>query len=152
MQTHMRSHCVCIAVGMRSECYQIRSDQIRSENRTLARSEFPKENENAMRPISHRLLCAMAKAVFEPTIDDAEWSARIKHRLADQGFTYARPDEITAALRAVERALAREGCRRSVAITGPASKPPASVRPLTKAEATAALQRLQARAAIHSMT
>jgi hypothetical protein len=59
------------------------------------------------RPTSHRLICAIARAVFETTIDDAEWSERIKRRLVAQDFAYPRPHEITAAMHAVERALER---------------------------------------------
>jgi hypothetical protein len=57
-----------------------------------------------------RVLCAMARAeiVAAPTITDGEWVERIKLRLARQRFAYPPPHHITDAIRAVERACAKQ--------------------------------------------
>ena len=57
-------------------------------------------------PIDWRQLCAVARELLkaDPTIDNFEWSERIKDRILKIGKTYpARPDAIHAAMRAVER-------------------------------------------------
>ncbi len=60
-----------------------------------------------LQPVGFRQLCAIAREqlLAEPEIDDVEWKARIKDRLARLCFDYPRPDQIAAAISAVEHAL-----------------------------------------------
>jgi hypothetical protein len=59
----------------------------------------------------HRTLCAIARTVIEadPSMCDAEWKEEIKQRLIAQGWDYPeRPDQIGAAMTAIEHALVRK--------------------------------------------
>lgn len=58
--------------------------------------------------ITWRQLCAIATELLtaDRTIDDCEWAERIKSRLAGLGFAEVQPPhQLTAAMRAVQRAL-----------------------------------------------
>jgi hypothetical protein len=73
----------------------------------------PKE----LRPVEWRQLCAIARELLmaDPTIDDAEWKARIKERLCRLEFDYpAKFDTIPRAMSAVERALSAKWGPRPV--------------------------------------
>lgn len=75
---------------------------------TLWKTEMP-------RPVSDRQLCAIARAELAHwAMDDSEWRERIKCRIVTLGFTYPRPEVISAAMTRVEYALAHEGRRRSM--------------------------------------
>jgi hypothetical protein len=62
---------------------------------------------DAAQAVSWRQLCAVTTSVYAPTIDDAEWAARVKDKLVALGFLTPRADELTRALRAVERQVHR---------------------------------------------
>lgn len=69
------------------------------------------------KPIAWRQLCAIAREQItaEPTIDDCEWAERIKTRLAVLGFEAVQPPhQLTAAMRAVQRALEKSWGPRPV--------------------------------------
>lgn len=58
-------------------------------------------------PPTFQHLCVIAREqiLTDPQMDIAEWSARLKARLVQLHFEYPRPEQITAALSAVEHAL-----------------------------------------------
>ena len=56
------------------------------------------------RPATFAQLCAIARRVLEPTIDDFEWRERIKMALVAQRLSYPAPHDITAAMERVEHA------------------------------------------------
>ncbi len=61
-----------------------------------------------MSALRFRQLCAIARASFtSPDMLDADWVAEIKRRVARGGWDYPRPDQITGAIRAVERFVER---------------------------------------------
>ncbi len=99
------------------------------------------ENSRRRRPpIAFGHLCVIAREQItnDPEIDNAEWKARIKDRLVALGFTYPTElDAIDRALKAVERALAKEGRTRPG--PAPAYRPPQPdarlERPITHDEA-----------------
>ncbi len=66
---------------------------------------------NEKKPISHRVLCAMAGAEFDadPAIDYSSWVEAVKLRVARQGYAYPEGSQISDALEAVTRARARQG-------------------------------------------
>jgi hypothetical protein len=68
-----------------------------------------------VRPITHRILCAMARVELErtPTLTDGEWVERVKRRLVAQRFAYPAPHGLTAAIRAVEHVREKTGRRRA---------------------------------------
>jgi len=68
--------------------------------------------------IGVRQLCAIARDVLAPDIDDSEWRERIKCRLVVLGFAYPRPEQISAAMTQVERALAHQGQPRPTPVIG----------------------------------
>lgn len=53
------------------------------------------------------VLLAIAARVYDPTIDDGEWSARIKDRVARDGLSAADPDKITMVIRLLSKRLTR---------------------------------------------
>jgi hypothetical protein len=63
-------------------------------------------------PISERQLCAVVRSVIDvdASIDDAEWKARVKDRIAGLGYDYPRGGAaaIASALSRVERAVSRQ--------------------------------------------
>jgi hypothetical protein len=71
-------------------------------------------------PLDWRQLCAIARTIVEaaPSIDDHEWSERIKDRVVAEFRPYPPPHEITAAIRAVSRALHRSSPSRSASASG----------------------------------
>jgi hypothetical protein len=95
--------------------------------------------------VEWRQLCAIATEQIrrDPTIDDSEWAERIKRRLVALHLAYPLPHEITAAMRASERALSKVWGRRPTAVRGsdgvPRNDAPA---PLSHAEAVAALRQI----------
>ena len=68
------------------------------------------------KPLSGRQLCAIARDVLTPDIDDSEWRECIKCRIAGLGFAYPRPEVISAAMTRVEYALAPQGRRRAAPV------------------------------------
>jgi len=58
-------------------------------------------------PLTIPRLYAVARRVYDPAIDDAEWSARIKDAVAKEHATPARPHDITAAMTTLTRQLRR---------------------------------------------
>jgi hypothetical protein len=58
-------------------------------------------------PLTVPQLYAIARRVYEPSIDDGEWSARIKDAVAKDGATPAQPHDISAAMSAMSRKLRR---------------------------------------------
>jgi hypothetical protein len=67
------------------------------------------------RTVQWRQLCAIADAAIQmdPTIDDGEWVEEIKRRIVRLRFEYPSPEQLTNAIRAVERMLAKEWGPRS---------------------------------------
>jgi hypothetical protein len=83
-------------------------------------------------PITFARLCAIARAVIatDPSIDDAEWSEQIKRRIASLRLPYPWPHDITATMRATERAIAKTGVDRPApAAATPAPAPPRAPAP-----------------------
>jgi len=67
------------------------------------------------KPLTFRVLCAIATAelAHDPTIDDAEWSERIKRRLVAQGWDYpSPPHQMSDAMIRTEHALRKRGITR----------------------------------------
>ena len=62
------------------------------------------------RPPTVPVICAIARTVIteDPRMEDAEWKARVKERLIQQGWDYPRPGLLADCLDRVERALTRE--------------------------------------------
>jgi hypothetical protein len=59
-------------------------------------------------PVPERAqLMAIAGDMHDPTIDDGEWSARIKDRIARLGLSPASADSITATIRLLSKRLTR---------------------------------------------
>lgn len=58
-------------------------------------------------PVEYRQLCAIAKTIIqqEPSIDDAEWKARVRDTLAKWGFAEPDADQLVRAMNQVEYAL-----------------------------------------------
>jgi len=103
------------------------------------------------KPVGWPQLCAIAKGQIEaePSIENSEWSERIKTRLLRLGFTYPEePSAINRAMAAVERAMSKRwGPRQAPPPLHVPSPEPQSPPPLTPAEAQAAFQRF----ALHTM-
>jgi len=100
------------------------------------------------RRVEWRQLCAIAKDMIErdPHADDSTWCEAIKRRLVQLHLDYpSTPHDITAAMRAVERALAKLWGPRPAPT--PPSAPPLqeqapAIAPLSREEATAILAEL----------
>lgn len=104
-------------------------------------------------PIAFPQLCAVSLAQVEPdpTIGDAEWKARIKDRLVALGFVIPRPDQLSAAMDAVERGLVKRGVCRLVRSEPARAPEPSDVTPLSHAEASAILMSLGVRLGAKTM-
>jgi hypothetical protein len=90
--------------------------------RSLARAD-------AAQPVAWKQLCAVTRSVYASDIDDAEWAGRIKDRLVQLGFLLPRADELTRAIRAIERLVDRPPpaeLRRTAPPTRAAVVPPLS--------------------------
>jgi hypothetical protein len=95
-------------------------------------------------PVRWRQLYAIARDSLkaDPTLDNVEWSERIKDRIVALGLTYPeRPDAIHSAMRAVEHVVKRDPPRTSRPATTAARPPP----PYSQAESVAFLAALGAR-------
>jgi hypothetical protein len=66
------------------------------------------------KPLSGPQLCAIARDVLTPELDDSEWRERIKCRIARLGYASPRSGVISAAMTRVEYALAHQGRPRAV--------------------------------------
>jgi hypothetical protein len=108
-----------------------------------------------MKPIEWRQLCAVTREQFDPadpTFTDAEWSERIKRRIVALRRQYPPPHTITAAMRAVERAMSRQGIHRAPATPPrPPGNGPREDAPISHPEAAAILAGLHAKGLIKPM-
>lgn len=110
-------------------------------------------NPTTRRPVNLRQLCAIARLMLEPEpeMDDSEWKARTKLALAKQGYAEPSPALLESAMWRVEQAVSRENGPRPVRTSPPPTMRPES-RPLTAAEARAALQQVLTSCAPPSLT
>jgi len=62
-----------------------------------------------MKPIAFPQLCRLSRAILETNLamTDADWVEEIKVKIARGGWAYPRLDELTRAMRAVERIVPR---------------------------------------------
>jgi hypothetical protein len=97
-------------------------------------------------PPTFKQICVVAAEQIQanPTIDDAEWKARIKDRLLALGFAYPESQEaIPRVMSAVQQALEKQWGPRQAPFT-PATTPDQALepRPLSHAEASRILTRI----------
>jgi hypothetical protein len=105
-------------------------------------------------PLTFALLCVIAKEqlVADLSIDNGEWADRIKDRLVRLQFAYPDPpQQLTAAMEAVERALLKAGRVRVRVLPEAQSPKPKACRPLSHAEAVSILEQLGARPFVRGM-
>ena len=105
-------------------------------------------------PVSFPQLCLVAKEqlLTDPSIDNGEWAERIKQRLVRLRLGYPeQPHQMTAAMEAVERALAKEGWPRPKPAPRTPSAAPTNIRPLSHDEAQQAIRQYGALGVLKSM-
>jgi len=97
-------------------------------------------------PIGFRQVCAIATSEMraDPTIDDAEWKARIKARVIALEFTYpVEKDAIDQAMTQVEKMLERQWGPRPIPLP-PTPPVPTATAPLNRVEAAVLMRQLLA--------